>query len=235
MKVLLPLILIIVLSGPSVTVTKLTSGIILPQRLDIYHAWSPDGSRVAFLSGSSQTDQVEDHVLKVIKSDGSNPQTLTATEIFRGVVVKRVSWSPDGSRISFEVTDDTFSKIYLINPDGSGLMSPSIPRPNPGENEAPIRDEDHAWSADGSKIVFMGNGNIWVMDADGGNQHEIAHTAGSAADPTWSADGTHIAYSFSVSDLGPWEIFTMKADGSEETRLTSRPLELNANYPIMEP
>lgn len=63
-----------------------------------------------------------------------------------------------------------------------------------------------------------GNPDVWVMNADGSDQHAV--TTGPAADqgPVWSPDGTRIAF---MSDRdGDAEIFTMAADGTDVRQLT---------------
>ena len=56
--------------------------------------------------------------------------------------------------------------------------------------------------------------NIYVMNADGSSETEL----GKGFDPSWSANGTKIAYAEGTSEQ--YDIWTMNADGSEKTRLT---------------
>ncbi|GAA4281551.1 S41 family peptidase [Gaetbulibacter aestuarii] len=73
-------------------------------------------------------------------------------------------------------------------------------------------------SPDGSKIVFSYHGNLYTVNANGGNA--VAITTGDAYDgyPVWSHDGKMIAYS---SDrYGNFDVFTIPAEGGMPTRLT---------------
>ena len=73
-------------------------------------------------------------------------------------------------------------------------------------------------SPDGSKIVFSYHGNIYTVDANGGNA--MAITTGEAYDgyPVWSHDGKMIAYSSNV--YGNFDVFTISSEGGMPTRLT---------------
>jgi Tol biopolymer transport system component len=61
------------------------------------------------------------------------------------------------------------------------------------------------------------------MDADGGNLRRITTNPGSDSQPTWSPDGTRIAFS-SLRD-GDRDIYVVNEDGSDEVRLTNLPGE----------
>ena len=107
---------------------------------------------------------------------------------------------------------------------------------------SPNVDELH-----GTKIAFvsdrdsnnpdtMGNIEIYVMNADGSGQTRL--TSGSAINccPSWSPDGTKIAFSYSpgfvINNLmAPYKIDTMNADGSDRARLTDNSaIDLNPSW-----
>ena len=75
------------------------------------------------------------------------------------------------------------------------------------------------------KIAFISNrgegtgSHIWVMNADGSDQHALTKGDRTDGGLSWSPDGKRIA--FSSDRDGTWEIFTINADGSGETKLTS--------------
>jgi len=67
------------------------------------------------------------------------------------------------------------------------------------------------------KIAFNsfreGNLEIYMMDADGSNQTNLANNPASDSSPSWSPDGSKIAF-ISMHD-GNSEIYVMDADGSD--------------------
>ena len=73
------------------------------------------------------------------------------------------------------------------------------------------------------RIVFTsmrdGNYEIYVMDADGGNQENLTNHPASDFQPDWSPDGRKIAF-VSRRDGGPSQIYVMDADGNNPIRLT---------------
>jgi len=109
-----------------------------------------------------------------------------------------------------------------MNADGSDPRQ--LTRDPPGViNQAPD------WSPDGKRILFQsnrdGNVEIYVMDADGGNQTRLTHHPGRDLDAEWSADGTRIAFDRDIPPVDEEirQLFIMRADGSDPTQLTGLP------------
>jgi Tol biopolymer transport system component len=81
-------------------------------------AWSPDGSKIAFLGGWPNV-----HV-DVINADGTNLRRLAPPVSYKNADC-RPTWSPDGEHIAFSPTnpfvDADLGGIYLMNPSGRNV------------------------------------------------------------------------------------------------------------------
>ena len=83
----------------------------------------------------------------------------------------------------------------------------------------------NALASNTGRIVFTsrrdGNNEIYVMDADGGNQENLTNHPAYDGQPDWSPEGTKIAF-VSRRD-GVSQIYVMDADGKNPIRLTDGP------------
>ncbi len=183
-------------------------------------AWSPDGTKIAFLSNrdvyghpeaSMEPEhqwEVEPSEIYVMNADGSEQKRVTKMEGHKG----EPAWSPDGTKIAFDASPGTFladTAIYLMNVDGGGLkrltQSPlgrfevNVYSPQ-GASVAWIEENrDPVWSPDGNRIAFVsGHGEgveIYGMSADGSNATNLTQSRGGDWEPQWSPDGSKIAFS----------------------------------------
>jgi Tol biopolymer transport system component len=127
-------------------------------------------------------------------------------------------------KVAFETNRDGNSEIYVVNPNGSGLVRLT-------SNTA--TDSDPAWSPDGTKIAFESNSDprgtnpegdmeIFVMDADGTDPVQLTHNALRDEGPAWAPDGTMLAYSGGTDD-DHLDINVMTAAGVHLETLTDYP------------
>jgi WD40-like Beta Propeller Repeat len=111
--------------------------------------------------------------------------------------------------------------LSTINADGSGLtvLSPDS-----------LFDGEPAWSPDGARIAWVHGDDIAVTNADGSGTVNLTNGVGRNASPSWSPDGSRLAFTSTRESELP-QLFTMRADGSDVTRLT----EGSALYPAWSP
>lgn len=157
------------------------------------------GGRISFTCYVQQIDQI-----CIMNADGSGRKQLThfsATSFYPSI-------SPDGKTIYFVSREKGTFDIYSMALDGGDVerLTNGI-----GTLYAP------ELSPDGKRIVFANHGNgIWIMRADGNNPHPI--TFKDDIDPTWSPDGSKIA--FASSRRGDRQLFMMDANGDNVEQLT---------------
>jgi TolB protein len=183
--------------------------------------WSPDGQWILFHSNPLVDGLPRFDIFK-IRPDGSDLTQLTAV---RGNSFMP-DWSPDGERIVFASQRDGNRELYVMNADGSdqvrltgGGWQNSLPR----------------WSPDGQHIVFESNRagssyGLFVVDApdgpttDGAQEDTVrmlTFPGFNYSTPGWvSSDWLYISSDRDSTNLVNWEIYLLKADGSEIVRVT---------------
>lgn len=161
--------------------------------------YSPDGSRVAFRSTRSGSNEIW-----VSDADGRTPVQLTR---FSGPLTGCPRWSPDGMRIAFDSRPEGQANIYVIASNGGA------PR---RLTNAPAEDVVPSWSRDGAWIYFASNRTgawqVWRVPSGGGAAEQVTHFGGFAAFS--SPDGKYLYYAKGRSDAGLWR--KRLPDGVEE-------------------
>jgi dipeptidyl aminopeptidase/acylaminoacyl peptidase len=173
---------------------------------------SPEGSRLV-LEGFSDHPGPLNGIYSVRASDGGGLVRLTRGR--DGVP----SFSPDGTQVAFFRQRDGVSPpgagaLFVVNADGTDLH-----RITPWG----FAFLGQSWSPDGRWIAFQRPyGQLYLVHPDGTGLHrlplELPAGAG-ALNPAWSPDGSRIA--FSLSRNGDADIYTVRADGTRLTRVTS--------------
>jgi Tol biopolymer transport system component len=128
-----------------------------------------------------------------------------------------------------------YSELYTMNADGTGQTRLAHA---PG-----LVAWTGSWSPDGSHIVASvseisafnshePSGALYIMDVDGSNPHQLTIMDGSEYLPSWSPDGTKIAF---ISQPNETEqiIYTINVDGSNPQALTENTSQ--AYMPVWSP
>ena len=210
-------------------------------------AWSPDGSRIAFVSNRTGLkdeggrERIGAFAVYTMATDGSDVRSVATGVAAEGTTPL---WSPDGRSLAFVALEpdspdpvhgtwyDSATKarytvkevLYTVGADGSGLTRLGETAGYP------------SWSRDGGRIAFArsdGDTHVAIVttDPDGSNEKKVfesseVRTTG-FIDVSWSPDGTRIAITGLVI---PWEnrpyfggegnaVSIVGADGSGRPRL----------------
>ena len=102
-------------------------------------AWSPDGTKIAFSSMRSVSQNIW-----VMSAGGTNEINTNAIS-----GNPNPTWSPDGSKIAFSSSDVSppgYSHIWVMDTDGSNLVNLT--------SKVRASSVDPAWSPDGQRIAF---------------------------------------------------------------------------------
>ncbi|BCS34932.1 tricorn protease [Luteitalea sp. TBR-22] len=157
---------------------------------DKWARWSPDGSRIAFISDRSGEDE-----LYAVAQDGSGqPEQLTSN----GATMRyQPEWAPDGKRIAFSDRD---GKVFVYAFDTRAVTEVA---------DAPRGQvRDYTWSPRGNHLAFSMTGAngvsaVHVWSAGDGQRRQVTDGLFNAENPAWDPDGDYLFY-LSDRDYAPF-------------------------------
>ncbi len=209
-------------------------------------AWSPDGSKLAFVSGRSGDEEIY-----VANADGSGVRRLTRS----GGPDLGPAWSSDGRQLAWSRKAEIWrmsasganqrrlvrkTKVWhehhsptwhgrtiVYSSNRADFFNPELYRV-PAKRLTFTKGSDGVlgddgmpdFSPDGRRIVFTSNrdqnGEVYVMNANGSGQQRLTRRPGDDFLPRFSRDGAQIAFV-----ALPGTVYVMSADGTGLRRLTS--------------
>ncbi|HQR04831.1 MAG: Tol-Pal system protein TolB [Proteobacteria bacterium] len=166
--------------------------------------WSPDGSKLAYVSFESKKPVVYVHDL------ASGRRYVAAN--FKGSN-SAPAWSPDGKQLAVVLTKDGNSQIYLLNADGSGATRIAA---------SSGIDTEPRYTPDGQFIYFTsdrgGSPQIYRVPARGGEVQRITFEGNYNVTPRISPDGRSMAYI--ARDSGRFQVAIMDLTTKQTQILT---------------
>ena len=177
-------------------------------------AWSPDGSKLAFISDRTDKSQIY-----VISPSAGEAEALTSPE--EGV--NRFEWSPDGRHIAYTATepksaalkerekkygefqvveqDYRMTQLFVLDVATKATRALASGAFNVGSFQ---------WSPDGTRIAFdhaanpapgfRGTSDISIVTVADGAARKLVTQEGPDASPVWSPDGTRIAFETAMAN-----------------------------------
>ena len=196
---------------------RLTSGSMSVDDGRFAASWSPDGTRIAFVS--NKADYWADDVWVVEVKSGS------ARQLSRGIVNigPRPVWSPRGDQILVAGTAKRdywyldLADLFLVDPASGAETRLAMPI------HATAYNQPAFWSADGRRIFFVyqerGEHYLWAVPAVGGVATRVSHIGGVMSGLTAARGAEAFAFARSSATEGS-DIYYLPATGGPERRLT---------------
>lgn len=191
-------------------------------------AWSPDGTRLAFMRGDERVGLD----LYVLNLDGeSDPKlVLKGDDDYPGLTGHPV-WSADGESIIMSADRRLHQGSTLWNVD---VATGTASRLTAASTDAPwTSDHSPTRSPDGKTIAFASNRHgsssddasdydVYSIQSDGSHLIRLTDDPGTIATPAYSSDGSRLYFASTRIRQADyeWEIFVMAATGGEQRRLT---------------
>lgn len=164
--------------------------IIASTRSDASPRFSPDASRIAFVSDRSGAANVW-----VADGDGSHPRKLTS---YDGPVPSNPLWSPAGDHIAIQVSAGSETNIDLISPSGGAprrLTSPDFTGMAAG------------WSRDGEWIYLSRRAEgLWKLSVHRDTEAQAVPLPNLSRFVNESSDGAFLFYSAGRRDVRLWRL-----------------------------
>ncbi len=123
-------------------------------------------------------------------------RSLRSTRITLPEASSNFSFSPDGSMLAYQHSTGSGTDIYTVAVSGGAIHRLT----EDGRSSSPL------WGPRGIAFErFTGrccHGDVWLMNATGGDAHELTHTHAGIYPAAWSADGSRMVAAYPATNNG---------------------------------
>ncbi len=172
--------------------------------------WSPDGTKIAYLSGTI----TEPTGIYTVNVDGTSDERISPQREYDIQAV----WSPDGSMFVFDSRDQNgYPQVFIMQEDG--------------DNRRPLSEplcESPTFSPDGAQVAFFCSGAIHVIETSATdlNSKELYKASAPMRHLAWSPDGSEIAFGMNTGDGSRLEVHLLDIATGQVTQIS----ESNDHY-----
>jgi tricorn protease len=157
-------------------------------------AWSPDGSRIAYVS-----DESGEYELKVASHDGRG--AVKTYKLAGHGFYSDLDWSPDGQKIAYA---DNSQSTYVIDLKSGAAK---LVAGNKVYGPAGLTDMTHAWSPDSRWLAYTANTQslvetLFLYNVEQDKSFRVTDGLSEVAQPAFDRSGKYL-YVFGSTDAGP--------------------------------
>jgi tricorn protease len=131
-----------------------------------------------------------------------------------------IAWAPDGKKLVFASDRGGQEDLYLLEADES--ESSDLAKAHRFKvkqlTKTPDAESEAMFSPDGKRIAFLRSGQLWTMNADGGDPKAIVKDV-QVFDYDWSPDGKYFALARTDGSYAS-EIYIVPSSGGEAKNVT---------------
>jgi len=167
-------------------------------------SWSGDGTRIAYI--------VEAHQLYVMWVATRATAQIVSVDGSMG----SVAWSPTSDEIAYLTLSQEAPSIQIVQVNTRAVREIST--------GSAVPQGGLSWSPDGTRLAFVSEEELIVLDPDSGATETILSLSGIEGGTSWTSDGSAIAFSYKWRDEAEryhWDIYLVQVDSKEISRLTT--------------